>query len=80
MVSQRELKALLKFIAEKHGLPYGEVVKIFEAPFHLQSHVMRKVCNRNSMYYPSLRIPYFGIFFMPSWKREKLLKLKNYEK
>ena len=74
----REVKLLLKEFAKTHGLTQEQAEAIFEAPFKLQAYNMKKRCNRHKLKFPSLRIPYFGIFHCPEWHKKRLKK-KNDE-
>jgi len=73
----REIKQLLKFIALKYDIPFSEVQKVYEAPFKLQVDIMKVKCDRKSANFPSLRIPYFGVFYSPKWRRDKYFKKNN---
>lgn len=68
---QKETKELIKFFSKKYNIPQAEITKVFEAPFKFQTHVMKNVCDRKKLYFPSVRIPYFGIFYLPEWKKDK---------
>ncbi len=54
------------------GLTQEDVIRAYEAPFDLQAIVMKYRCDRDKEVFPSLRIPYFLIFYCPSWHKEKL--------
>lgn len=73
----REVKVLLKKIAKDKGLKFSDIEKAFEAPFKLQAEIMRNRCKRSILYFPSLRIPYFGIFYCPPWHKKRLEKIKK---
>jgi len=74
----REVRVLFKELAKKHGLTMEQIEKVFEAPFKLQAHNMKQRCDREKLKFPSLRIPYFGIFHCPEWHKKRLKK-KNDE-
>ena len=72
-----EVKELLKRVAEEMNLSYTDVERAYKAPFELQSIIMRYRCDRDKGYFPSLRIPYFLIFYCPEWKKRKLMELNR---
>jgi hypothetical protein len=65
---------LLNKVAAEMGLKIGDVEKAYQAPFELQSIVMRYRCDREKQIFPSLRIPYFLIFYCPEWRKKQLKK------
>jgi len=70
----REVKVLFKELAKKYDLTLEQLEEIFEAPFRLQVENMKKRCDRRKLTFPSLRIPYFGIFYCPEWHKQRLKK------
>lgn len=73
----REVKVLFKELSKKYGVTLQQLEEVFEAPFRLQVENMKKRCDRKRLYFPSLRIPYFGIFYCPEWKKKKFKKLND---
>lgn len=55
-------------------LNIGDVQRVYEAPFDLQAIIMKYRTNRETQTFPSLRIPYFLIFYCPPWNKARLLK------
>ena len=51
-----------------------DVERAYSAPFDLQAIVMKHRCDRKTQTFPSLRIPYFLIFYCPDFHRKKLRK------
>jgi hypothetical protein len=70
----REVKSLINSLAKEMNLRISDVEKVYNAPFELQSIVMRYRCDREKQHFPSLRIPYFLIFYCPIWNKARLLK------
>lgn len=71
---QQEVKSLINSVAKEMGLSIGDVEKVYNAPFELQAIIMKYRVDRKKQYFPSLRIPYFLIFYCPDWNKERLLK------
>ena len=69
-----EVKALIKCIAKEMQLSVADVERAYNAPFELQAIVMKYRTKRETQEFPSLRIPYFLIFYCPEWNKARLLK------
>ena len=69
-----EIKALISSLAKEMDLKASDIKKAYEAPFDLQAIIMKHRCDREKQIFPSLRIPYFLIFFCPEWNKARLLK------
>jgi len=69
-----EVKTLIKAIAKDMNLTTAEVERAYEAPFDLQAIIMKYRCDREKQKFPSLRIPYFLIFYCPEWNKKRLVK------
>jgi hypothetical protein len=74
---QKEIKSLINSIAKEMNLKISDVEKVFEAPFDLQAIIMKYRCDVEKQNYPSLRIPYFLLFYCPEWNKKRLLKKKK---
>ena len=72
-----ELKRLIKLFAEKEGLTIVDIERIVNSPFEFQAYVMKELCNRDNLEFPSVRIPNFGIFYCPDWKKDQFRKVNN---
>lgn len=70
----QEVKALINKVAKDLNLNVADVERAYEAPFDLQAIVMKYRCDRDKQIFPSLRIPYFLIFYCPEWNKKRLLK------
>jgi len=77
---QKEIKSLINSIAKEMNLKISDVEKVFEAPFDLQTIIMKYRCDAEKQNYPSLRIPYFLLFYCPVWNKKRLLKKKAKKK
>jgi hypothetical protein len=69
-----EVKTLMNSVAKEMDLNIGDVEKAYNAPFELQAIVMKYRANKDTQWFPSLRIPYFLIFYCPIWNKIRLLK------
>ncbi len=78
MMMNREVKILINEIARELNINVIDVERIYEAPFDLQSIIMKYRCDRVKKIFPSLRIPYFLIFHCPDWNKKRLLKREQY--
>lgn len=75
-----EVKAIIASLAKEMGLNQEDVERAYEAPFALQAIIMKYRCDREKKYFPSLRIPYFLIFYCPDWNKERLTKQEERRK
>ena len=73
----QEVKSLINKIAKDLNISIQDVERAYEAPFDLQAIVMKHRCDREKQNFPSLRIPYFLIFYCPSWNKKRLLRFKQ---
>lgn len=73
----REVKTLIQNLAKEMKLKAEDVERVYEAPFALMAIVMKYRCDKDKEYFPSLRIPYFGIFHCPPWNRRRMQKIKK---
>jgi hypothetical protein len=71
------VKILINKVAKDLNLNVGDVEKAYKAPFELQAIVMKYRCDRETQTFPSLRIPYFLIFYCPPWRKKSLKKLQE---
>lgn len=70
----REVKSLISKVAKDLNLSVEDVTNAYNAPFDLQAIIMKYRCDREKLIFPSLRIPYFLIFYCPPWNKERLRK------
>jgi hypothetical protein len=73
----REVKSLITSLSKEMNLKIEDVERAYEAPFALQAILMKYRCDREKLYFPSLRVPYFGLFYCPEWHKKRLLKKNN---
>ena len=64
-------------IAKDMGVSLEDVERAYKAPFELQSIIMRYRCDREKLHFPSLRVPYFLIFYCPPWTKKRLQRYKD---
>lgn len=69
-----EVKSLIKFLSVKYGLTQAHMEDIISAPFDLLAEVLHEKADSNELYFPAVRIPFFGIFYVPSYKIERFKK------
>lgn len=70
----REVKALINSVAKELNIKVSDVEKIYKAPFDLQAIIMKYRCDKEKEVYPSMRIPYFLMFYCPPWNKARLQK------
>jgi len=68
----------IKMLAKEYGLSMDDIRKVVESPFFFTKHVLENKTDRSKYHFPSIRIPYFGIFFCPDSLKKKFKK-KNDE-
>jgi hypothetical protein len=59
------------------GISVTDAERMYKAPFELQSIIQRYRCDRTTQTFPSLRIPYFLIFYCPEWRKKQLKKMEE---
>lgn len=74
-----EVRDLISSLAKELGVRIIDVERAFKAPFELQAIIMKHRCDRKTQKFPALRIPYFLVFFVPSWNKERLRKLEEHD-
>lgn len=70
----REVKALINSVAKELNIKVSDIEKIYKAPFDLQAIIMKYRCDKEKEVYPSMRIPYFLMFYCPPWNKARLQK------
>jgi len=70
-------KFLKKQIAEDEGLTLAEVDKIIDSHFEFVRHCMTNEVDRNTNYFPTIRLRNFGIFFCTEGRKKQMEKLNN---
>lgn len=73
----RKTREYIKMLAKEHNLSMDTVQKIVESPFQFLRHVMEHKVDRSTFHYPSVRIPYCGVFFCPDYLKERFKKKAN---
>jgi hypothetical protein len=76
----QEVKSLIASLAKEMNLSQEDVQRVYEAPFALQAIIMKYRCDREKLHFPALRIPYFGVFYCPSWNKERIQKFMEKKK
>ena len=71
-----QTKEIIRNIARQEGLNIPEVELIIDSQFSLLSEVM-KMSDRERLEFPSIRLPFLGIFYSPDWKVEQFKKINK---
>jgi len=77
MNSPELLKRLLKAVAKKRELSYRDIQRILAASFEFQATVMKNKCDRENLEFPSVRVPYWGIFYCADYTKNRLKRLNK---
>lgn len=72
-----ELNKLTKIKAKKYGLTKQQIEDIMDSSFRFLRYVLVEKTDRKTLDFPSVRIPFFGIFYCPDWVKKKLSKIKK---
>lgn len=75
-MNTKEEKKIIKEIAEKYNLTETEVSNICKSPFQFLVNVMQNA-DRDTVTFPSVRVPSFGIFYCTEGRREFYKKLNS---
>jgi nucleoid DNA-binding protein len=68
---------IIKDIAKKYNLTMQQVEDIVYSQHRFVAHVMKDVAIRDEIYFPSVRLMDFGIFYCPEKIKYVLTKNKN---
>ena len=77
-MNHTQTKQIIKNIAKQENLTIPEVELIIDSQFSMLAEVM-KMSDREKLIFPSIRLPYLGIFYAPDWRIEQLRKINNNE-
>lgn len=80
MANQSDIKKLTKMIAKEFGLNMAQIEDVIDSVFSFQAHVMKTKCDRKTMYFPSVRIPYWGVFHCPPYSKDYYKKFNERRK
>ena len=69
-----DLRKLAKIYAQEHGLKTSDVLNVIDIPFEFLTYIMKNKCDRKTLHFPSVRIPYWGIYHSPNWMKERIKK------
>ncbi len=70
-------EALKKQLAKKYKLSLSQVREIVSIQDRFVAEVIGKKSDRDKLYFPSVRLPGFGIFYCPEKAKEAFRKLKE---
>jgi hypothetical protein len=68
-MNSKDTKAIIRDLSKKYNLPEDEIFKICRSPFELLKDVIHDA-DRETLTFPSLRIPNFGVFYCSEGRRE----------
>ena len=75
-MNHNQTKDIIKSIAKQEQLTIAEVREALEAAPGLIAEVIRS-SSRKELYFPSIRIPGWGLFHCPDWKKEQLKRVNE---
>lgn len=73
-------KEIIRIIAKEEGLTIPEVEEIISVHFEFVRHVQSKLLDREKNYFPTVRLPNFGMFYIPESTKERLIKVNLKDK
>ena len=74
MIPQEKLK---RDIASKYGISLGEMNEMILSQDLFLSEVIKNKADRKNLKFPSIRLPGFGIFFVPEKKIKKFREIRE---
>jgi hypothetical protein len=77
MNSQVVLRRLLKVVARNNKVNLVDVERVFKASFEFQAMVMKTKCDKEKLEFPSVRVPYWGLFHCTDYTRKRLTRLNK---
>lgn len=77
MNNQELLRKLLKAVAKENNLNLKDVERIFSSPFEFQALVMKNKCDGEKLEFPSVRIPFWGLFYCADYTKNRLKRLNK---
>ena len=78
----RTLKSreIIKSIAEREGLTREQVWEILVSYFDFVKHAQANLLDREKNFFPTIRLPNFGVFYIPERTQERLAKHNKQQK
>ena len=73
MTEENKLK---KQIAKKYGVSVGQVYELINLQERFLAEAIGQKSDRSKLYFPSVRLPGFGVFYVSEVKLKKLRELK----
>lgn len=67
----------MRKIAEENNLPEYKIKDVINSHFAFAAHILRTEVDDENNKFPTIRIPFFGKFFVPDYVRERLLKFRS---
>ncbi len=77
MNNQELLRKLLKAVAKDNFLTLIEVERILKAPYEFQAMIMKTKCNREELDFPTVRVPFWGLFHCADYTKDRLKRLNK---
>lgn len=68
--NKNSVVSVIKELSLKYHIPYDEIKTICFSPIEFVLYIMQYKVRREDLYYPSIRITGFGIFYCKPGKRE----------
>ncbi len=69
-------EALKRQLAKKYGINLGQMTEIIMLHDRFIATVISEKSNRDELYFPSVRLPGFGLFHVPEKKMKVLRRVK----
>lgn len=61
-------------LAKKYGVSKGDIESMVESPFKLVRERIPKDSVKSEGIFPSIRIPFWGIFYVPDYKIKTMIR------
>ena len=74
MTIENDLK---KQLARKYGITLKQVEEIISHQHKFVAKVIGEMSDRDKLYFPSIRLPGFGVFYCPESVKEKLREINK---
>jgi nucleoid DNA-binding protein len=78
----RTLKSreVIKSIAREEGVTTQQVEDIINVHFEFVRYVQSQLVDRDAGYFPTVRLPNFGSFYVPETKKKEMIELNKRRK
>lgn len=76
-MKSQKTKHIDQQIIKKYNITQEQLYDILTAPFDFQVNIMKGIMDPKNKVFPSVRIPNFGLFYVPQYIRDKQKNIED---